>query len=195
MDERRALRGLPMFGVAAGGMVLGHWLGYLLAIPDRAVRARVLIASGHSYWLAAVQISVALVAAGLVVLAVRQLRGGLTRTGMRTPRVPLLVRLAGAQISMFIVLEVIERLVVHEPLGQMFGHHLFLLGLLVQVVVASVGTRLVLWFCRTVERLAEWIGRPSFGQPRRTVRWPSVRFMRPVPVLAGAAGLRSPPSR
>src|SRR5205823_2832840 len=55
MSERRSVRGMPFVGMAAAGVVAGHWLAYVLAVPASAERARVLIASGHGYWSLAIK--------------------------------------------------------------------------------------------------------------------------------------------
>src|SRR5207244_1267218 len=66
----RARRGLPMAATAAAGVVLGHWLTYVLAIPQGEVRAQILLRAGHGYWIYAMQAAVAMgiVAVGSLVL-------------------------------------------------------------------------------------------------------------------------------
>lgn len=189
MEERRSARGLPLFGLAAAGTVLGHWLAYLIAIPASPNRARVLAQSGHGYWLLAVQVATALAAIGLALLAVRRLRA-------RAPQPPLTFafhRLALYQASMFVGVEIVERLIVGVPMSQLFGHDVFFFGLLVQVVVAALGARFLRWFERTVERFAEVFRRHTPRLPRVRIPLQRTHPVRLVPVLAGAAGLRSPP--
>src|SRR5919198_2525970 len=108
MDERRPARGLPLFGVAAAGTVLGHWLAYLIAIPGETTRARVLGESGHGYWLSAVQVAMALAGVALALVAVRRLRS----PSLEPADGSTLLRLAFYQVSLFVVVEIIERLVV-----------------------------------------------------------------------------------
>lgn len=191
MRERRALRGFPVFGVAAAGTVLGHWLAYLIAIPASATRARVLTESGHGYWLSAVQVAMALAAAGLALMAVRRLRA---RVPQPTSTLPFR-RLVLYQASMFVAVEIVERLIVREPVSQLFAHDVLFFGLLVQVVVAALGARFLRWFERTVDRVAEVFRVRAPRLPRFRVRPPATHPIRLVPVLAGAAGLRSPPTR
>jgi hypothetical protein len=191
MGERRALRGFPVFGVAAAGTVLGHWLAYLIAVPASTARARVLTESGHGYWLSAVQVAMALAAVGLALLAIRRLRA-------RAPQPSSMFafhRLVLYQASMFVAVEIVERLIVREPLSQLFAHDVLFLGLLVQVVVAALGARFLRWFEHTVDRIAE-VFRPRLPRLSRVrIRPPAPHHTRLVPVLAGAAGLRSPPAR
>jgi hypothetical protein len=191
MRERRALRGFPVFGVAAAGTVLGHWLAYLIAIPASTARARVLAESGHGYWLSAVQMALVFAAAGLALLAIRRLRA-------RAPEPSSTCafhRLVLYQASMFVAVEIVERLMVGEPVSQLFAHDVVFLGLLVQVVVAALGVRFLRWFERTVDRIAE-VFRPRAPRLSRVrIGPPTTHPIRLVPVLAGAAGLRSPPAR
>lgn len=191
MRERRALRGFPAFGVAAAGTVLGHWVAYLIAIPASATRARVLAESGHGYWLWAVQVAMALAAAGLALLAIRRLRA-------RAPQPSSTFgfhRLVLYQASMFVAVEIVERLIVGEPVSQLFAHDVLFLGLLVQVVVAAVGARFLRWFERTIERIAEVFRLRAPRHPRLRIRPLATHPIRLVPVLAGAGGPRSPPAR
>jgi hypothetical protein len=47
--EGPRLRGFPIFGTAAAGLVLGHALAYLIAIPDPHQRVFALQRTGHAY--------------------------------------------------------------------------------------------------------------------------------------------------
>src|SRR2546422_9277653 len=60
MHERRTVGGFALAGTAVGGVVLAHWLAYVLAIPAAHVRAGVLAASGHSYWVLGGKLAVVL---------------------------------------------------------------------------------------------------------------------------------------
>jgi hypothetical protein len=191
MRERRALRGFPVFGVAAAGTVLGHWLAYLMAVPGSTARARVLSESGHGYWLSAIQGAMALAAAGLALLAIHRLRARPDQ-----PSSPFAFhRLVLYQASMFVGVEIVERLIVGEPLSQLFAHDVLFLGLLVQVVVAALGARFLLWFERAVDRIAEVFRLRAPRLARLRIHPPATHPIRLVPVLSGAAGLRSPPPR
>ncbi len=180
-----------MLGLAAAGTVLGHWLAYLIAIPATPTRAGVLSRSGHGYWLLAVQVGMALAAIGLALLAVRRLR---TRAPQPSTTFAF-HRLVLYQASLFVGVEIVERLIVGVPMSQLFGHDVLVLGLLVQVVVAALGARFLGWFERTVDRIAEVFRRRAPRLPRVRIPPPRTHPVRLVPVLAGAAGLRSPPPR
>ena len=71
MRTRRAFGGLPIFGTAAIGVVLGHWISYQLAVPDDHLRHHVLLASGHGHWLLLVKVAAAVALAGAATLAAR----------------------------------------------------------------------------------------------------------------------------
>jgi hypothetical protein len=191
MRERQALRGFPVFGVAAAGTVLGHWLAYLIAIPASTTRARVLSESGHGYWLSAVQMALVFAAAGLALLAIRRLRARASEPSSTFA----FHRLVLYQASMFVAVEIVERLMVGEPVSQLFAHDVVFLGLLVQVVVAALGVRFLRWFERTVDRIADVFRRRAPRLSPVRTRPPTTHPTRLVPVLAGAAGLRSPPAR
>jgi hypothetical protein len=180
--------------MAAAGMMLGHWLSYLIAVPNMGLRSRLLADSGHSYWVIAVQLSVGSLALGLGALAVRSLLG--REPGSSHGRIPrLTVQLVGLQVSLFTVVEVAERLGAGEPVAHMFHHRLFVVGLAVQCLVALAGAAFLGWFGRAAVRVtlaarATWVPRLAFT---RFASFPSP--MRPVLILRGGAGLRSPPPR
>jgi hypothetical protein len=195
MHERRALRGLPLAAVASAGVVLGHWLSYLAAVPQAHLRHTLLADSGHSYWSWIVKLAVALGFAGLGALVVRAAN---RRVGV--PDSPIagfawvLWRLAPVQIAAFTVMEIAERVVSGAPLPPLFGR-LYLTGIAVQFLVASVGAILLLWLARVVDQAVRWLF-PRVRAPRA-----SAPVLRPVETarvvlspIAGAAGVRGPPS-
>ena len=57
------LHGLPVFGSAAAGLLLGHALSYMLAIPDPYHRDVLLTRTGHGYLPAAAQATMILILA------------------------------------------------------------------------------------------------------------------------------------
>src|SRR5437773_1911712 len=72
MSDRRAVGVFSLAGVAAAGVVLGHWAAYVVAIPQTAPRDTVLNASGHAYWLGAVRVATVLGLSALGAVAIRQ---------------------------------------------------------------------------------------------------------------------------
>jgi hypothetical protein len=187
---------MPFAGMAVAGVVLGHWLAYLFAVPDSLVRAEILAASGHSYWLLAVKAAVVLGFVSLGTVFVRHL--GAQSPGERAGSdrlVSLAARLSFVQVLAFTAMEVTERVAAHAPVAEMFGHHLFVLGLAVQVVVAFGGALILLWFGRAAARLCAVLRPLSVSRPAAARVWPDLPSARPVEVLAGAGGVRGPPHR
>jgi hypothetical protein len=196
MNGRRTLRGLPVVCAAFGGVVLGHWLSYLLAMPSPGIRGEVLAATGHAYWLTAVKQAVILVVVSLAAIAIRQVR--LVRAQDQPERAGpggLALRLAGLQVLGFLALEVTERVAAGAPISSILDHHVLVLGLLVQVVLAASAALLLSLFARAAGAIARTLVRAPFPPPARRAfpRFP-VAFPRPV-LVTGSAGPRSPPSR
>ncbi|TMK96426.1 MAG: hypothetical protein E6G40_11905 [Actinobacteria bacterium] len=174
--------------MAAAGVVLGHWLTYVFAVPDAQVRTEILAASGHSYWLLAIK------AAVVLTVFLRHL-GAATRgePTVADRLIALAARLSIAQLVAFTAMEVAERIAAGTPVAAMFGHHLFVLGLAVQIVVAFAGAFFLLWFGRAAARICQAITARSPSRAAALGARPSLLLVRPVPVLAGAGGVRGPP--
>jgi hypothetical protein len=194
--NRSAFRGVPVAGTAAAGVLLGHWLAYTVAFPAAVERDHVLAESGHSYWLTAVRFAVVLAVAGLAVVVRRLVcanRSGQADEGFA----PLARRLAGVQIAAFVAMELIERLVTGAPLTHMLDHQVFFLGLAAQVVVACAGALVLRWFgCATVAVVRTLRREVALLPSARTPDFrPRPALGRPLPALAGAAGVRGPPPR
>ena len=182
--------------MAAAGVVLGHWLTYVFAVPDAHIRTEILTASGHSYWLVAVKAAVVLGCISLSSVFVRHMGGGgRGEWAGSLGFIALAARLSFVQAIAFTAMEVAERVAVGAPLPQMLGHHLFVLGLAVQIVIAFAGAFVLLWFSRTVARLVRILFPDSLPRPATLFICPSFPALRPIPVLAGAGGVRGPPLR
>jgi hypothetical protein len=195
--HRRTVGGFSLVGVAVGGVVLAHWLAYVLAIPGADARAQVLAASGHSYWVMAIKFAVVLGLAALGALFLRHLdRSPRTWESGQEAFSRIAARLSLLQVMAFIAMEVTERLVVGAPVAHLFHHRLFLMGLALQLIVASAGALLLLWFSRTAERVAEALGQPLLPRPRpavvRAIRI-EIQAIHPVDPVRDGVGLRGPP--
>ena len=195
--HQRTVGGFSLVGVAVGGVVLAHWLAYVLAIPGAHARAQVLAASGHSYWVVAIKFAVVLGLAAFGALFLRHLdRPPRTWESGQEAFSAIAARLSLLQVMAFIAMEVTERLVVGAPVAHLFHHRLFLMGLALQLIVASAGALLLLWFSRTAERVAEALGRPLLPHPRRaglrTIRI-EIQAISPVDPVRDGVGLRGPP--
>src|SRR6266511_2456057 len=86
MRGRRAFGGLPVFGMAAAGVVVGHWISYRLALPDGHLRHHVLLTTGHGHWLFVVKIGAALALAGVATVVARRAGGRDVRPSPLRPR-------------------------------------------------------------------------------------------------------------
>ena len=137
MREEPRLRGLPAFGAAAAGLVLGHALAYLIAVPDPHQRAFVLQRAGHDYL-------PALRSGGADAGDRRGRRGRRSCVRSQAGWGDRALRPAGRPCSRrpasaFAGQEVLERLVSGAPLGDLSHDHILVIGMVVQVVVAFVG--------------------------------------------------------
>jgi len=163
--EGPRLRGLPVFGTAMAGLILGHTVSYLIVVPDPHQRQFVLQQTGHGYMPALTQVALMVLVAGLAALVAR----AFGRRGEQTESFPSLARTLGViQVVAFVGQEVLERLVAHAPL-QTLGHdHVLVTGILVQVGLAIVAARVLLWIARASTRLATaWTVRPALPRPGR----------------------------
>ena len=192
MREGPRLRGFPIFGTAAAGLVLGHALAYLIAIPDPHQRVFALQRTGHAYLPALDQAVLMLVVAGMAAVVVR----AFAHTGDRTERFGRLARvLVVAQTCAFAAQEVLERLVSRAPLGGLAHDHILVTGIAVQVVVAIVAAGILWLFARTATRLAAVVAARTRLPRVRVVFALPVTARRPhAPLFATAGSVRAPPS-
>ena len=191
MSERRHLRDLPTFAFAFVGLIVGHLLSYLIAIPDPARRAVVLAHSGHAYLHLAGDVAVILGFAAAVTVGLRAMAERDATDRSSTARLAL--RLGALQAVAFIAMELGERLVSGSGFGELFADHLFGIGIVVQLVIAGVGALLLRWIERVAVQIADALAR----SPRRraagtlVVRRTSPRS--PRPAFTGAIWARAPP--
>ena len=111
--EEPRLRGLPTFGLAMAGLVLGHVLAYLIAVPDPHHRAFVLQRTGHEYLPAMAEAALVLALAGMAAVVIRAFAPGPRGGSERFSR--LAGRLGLVQVLAFGGLEVVERIVAGAP--------------------------------------------------------------------------------
>ena len=192
MREGPRLRGFPIFGTAAAGLVLGHALAYLIAIPDPHQRVFALQRTGHAYLPALDQAVLMLVVAGMAAVVVR----AFAHTGDRPERFARLARvLVVAQTCAFAAQEVLERLVSGAPVGGLAHDHILVTGIAVQVVVAIVAAGILWLFARTATRLAAVVAARTRLPRVRVVFALPVTARRPhAPLFATAGSVRAPPS-
>ena len=192
MREGPRLRGFPIFGTAAAGLVLGHALAYLIAIPDPHQRAFALQRTGHAYLPALDQAVLMLLVAGMAAVVVR----AFAHSGDRTERFGRLATvLVVTQTCAFAAQEVLERLVSHAPLGGLAHDHILVTGIAVQVVVAIVAAAILWLLARTATRLAAVVSaRASLPRVRVVFALPVTARRPHAPLFATAGSVRAPPS-
>jgi len=186
---------LPVPGVAAAGAVVGHMLAYALAVPEGAARLALLLTTGHAYWSAAIAAGLVLGFVSLATTVLRHFRAGLL-PGQPRPAMPLgrlAAQLAGFQVAIYLVQEMLERVAVGAPLASMLEARLLGVGVVVQVAIAFCLAVLL----RTAGAAAEAAGRVlrllrgRAAAVFRPVRGPTVAW--PSRLLAGGHGSRAPP--
>lgn len=167
MREGSRLRGFPVFAAAMAGLVLGHTISYLIAVPDPHQRQFVLQETGHGYMPALTQVALMAAVAGVAAVVAR----AFGRRGEGTQTFPALARtLAVVQVVAFVGQEVLERLVAHAPLHTLGHDHVLATGVVVQVAIALVAARILLWIARASARLAAAItGRRELPRPGRVL--------------------------
>lgn len=186
----RLLGPLGVTATALAGVVGGHRLAYLVAFGDQDARHALLADTGHPYLSTASLLAMALGTWVVGAVATRHLRGGERGTG--TARVA--ARLALLQVTLFVLLEVGERVASGAPLEGLLHHGLLPIGLAVQLL-AAVGFALIL---RAVAGAAEALGRALRGPAAEGGSGTRLNPVAPIvfrpSLLAGAWGLRGPPT-
>jgi hypothetical protein len=191
MSERRHLRDLPTFAFAFVGLIVGHLLSYLIAIPDPARRAVVLAHSGHAYLHLAGDVAVILGFAAAVTVGLRAMAERDATDRSSTARLAL--RLGALQAGAFIAMELGERLVSGTGFGELFDDHLFGIGIVLQLAIATVGALLLRWIGRVAFRIADALARPSRRRPAGTLWLRPGSSRSPQLAFAGIVSARAPP--
>jgi hypothetical protein len=106
-------------------------------------------------------------------------------------------RLMGLQVLGFAGMEVTERLIAGAPVASLLQHDAFLIGVLVQILVAGIGALLLLRFAREADRVAlAWVAaRSSLPRPPVGAALPADQNAFRRLVLATTIGVRGPPPR
>lgn len=192
IPETDRFRGLPVLGFAVAGLVLGHALSYVIAVPDPYHRDLLLQRTGHDYLPVLGQATLMLFLAAIAAVVFRRsLRGAGRGEGFAQ----LAGRLALVQVGAFVAQEVAERLLSGSGLHDLGYGHLLIVGVAAQIAMALAGAALLRWLARASDRLGETLG-SAFSLPR-----PVPAFA--LPVFADLAsgrvevvshGQRAPPS-
>jgi hypothetical protein len=183
-----------MAGVAFAGVVAGHSLTYFAAFPGSNARDAYLATTGHSYWRNALVLALLLEVAALGVVAMRGFRAGLRGTlAVEHSGPQLAMRLAMIQVGTFCALEAGERLVSGAPVSGMFAHHLFLLGVAIQLLVAVAGALLLRWLAVAAEALGACIRGEVPPEASRALGLPAGLAIPALNVACRATRGRAPP--
>jgi hypothetical protein len=180
---------------AAGGLVAGHFLTYVVLSPAGPNRAALLRHTGHGYYPRAVTAAAALTA---IAMGAAAARGAVRRNlndGSPIDRLALPIKFAIVQAIGFVLLEVVERAVAGAPLGGLVD------VLPVGFVIESVLAALVVWILTLTERASTTIARSIVGRrparrvaPRSLARAIESETAAPVlRLLASSVTLRGPP--
>lgn len=194
MPSGQRFRGGVLALLAPAGVLCGHELTYLLAIPGPARRAAVLDASGHEWWDAARPVGAALAVAAIVWILTGCLRcDDDDRRLDRETASWLAPRLAACQLVLFAAVEVAERVVTGHGFGDLLHHEIVEHGVISQIPVALVLTAGCLFLARTVELACARIGRPSVWVPARGVHLARREWTPPWSRPRQPLGARAPP--
>jgi hypothetical protein len=177
------------FGVAAGGVLLGHWVTYTLTGLSGHGASGSMAHTGHGYLSLANDFALTLALAGVALVFL----GRLTRVDDDAPgwRVTAL-RLAVFQIAAFGSMETLERLTAGAAMHDLLG--LIPLGVVVQGALAVIGALLIAWLLRAAASVEAALGTaPPLRRPQ-AVSLPTIVSLRPrVRYAVAADGIRGPP--
>jgi hypothetical protein len=174
--------------MAVAGAAAGHMLGYLLAYSDIGERAAVLASSGHEYWGTAVHVATLSFLTALLghfALAARRASGA-SPGSLRV----VWLRLALVQCSLFMIVEVAERLssAGREP----WLEPALWLAIPVQVAVAAVAALLLDRTRAAATAVTRRVSRLAAPPGVVEVRPPAGRGLSSQ-VVRGSAHIRAPP--
>jgi hypothetical protein len=142
-------------GVASGGVLVGHWLAYLIVDPVASTRAAVLGSTGHAYLGAANRLGLTVTLGVLAAVFLgRLLHGDDVDLPVRTVG----ARLTGFQVTAFLAMEVAERLTAHVPVAQLSHGPLVPVGIGAQIATAAIAALVIRLLCRAADRAAAALG-------------------------------------
>jgi hypothetical protein len=150
MKDDPKVRRLTVLAVVAGGLLLGHGLSYLAAVPDPHSRAALLERTGHAYLPFAAQVALILALASTALLAMRAVAGRAADLSPGARR--LAPKIAAMQVSAFVTLELVERWATGAGFADLINDHLLALGAIGQIATAVVGAAILRWIWRTATR-------------------------------------------
>jgi hypothetical protein len=142
---------LLTLGIAGVGVLVGHWLSYLVDVPDAAARTATLQATGHGYLGIAGELTSAVLALSIVGVFLGAL---VDRTGVPRVTRSLAPRLVLLQVGAFVGMELAERVLSGSPIGDLVRGGILPVGVLVNAAVALLGAAILRRVLRLAERVA-----------------------------------------
>jgi hypothetical protein len=196
VTARKSTSRVALIGAAAAALLLGHWTAYVLAYRQVSLRDIILAQTGHSYLAPIGKLTFVFLFLSLAWVSAESCDfmavGNGTPLGLRS----LWRRLVLIQIAGFTLLELIERVIAHAPLFQMFSHYTYALGLLLQVTTALLAAVAIMTTAGTVSRACSLMsaGRTRIPARRRALgRAPLATRIAIGTMSMGASGVRGPP--
>ena len=188
----KELRGLPVLGFAVAGLVLGHVLSYVIAVPDPHHRDLLLQQTGHHYLPAFGQGALMLFLAAIATVVFRRSGRGV---GGAERFAPLAARLALVQVGAFTAQEVLERFLSGTGFADLRQSRVLIVGVTAQVAVALAGAALLRWLGRASDRIGEVrSGLPLLPRLAPVFSLPVLTYLASGRVEVGSPGQRAPPS-
>jgi hypothetical protein len=190
MGDRSLGRRQVGFGVAVGGVLLGHRLTYLLAVPHRT--GAVLRETGHGYLPSLNDLGTVVAVAALAAVFLDRL---VDPDRDRPGSIGLAARFVGFQVGVFLAMETAERAVAGQPLAGVLDHGIIPIGVVVQTGVALVAAAAIRWLVAAADTARSMRAATPIPQVRRPVAALVPVYVPPRlhPALA-SVGLRGPPS-
>jgi hypothetical protein len=180
----------PLAGLAALAVVLGHQLVYRLAVPSSAERAALLARTGHAYLPTIAHLALL---AALAAIGGMFLRSVTRRDDVTPSRWTTFGRLATVQVSIFVFMELAERIVAGAPIAGVATHGLLFLGVAVQLLLAFAFAALVSLLRRAGAAIAELAASSPRLRPALVVSLPAAALVRSER-HRGTISSRGPPS-
>ena len=179
-------------GLAFSGVVIAHLLAFFLIAPDPHHRQELLATTGHGSWAGLVALALGVLVAVLAGVALRSATRGCDPQGLSVSSCA--IRLVLLQTIAFTALEWGERMLQDGASLQMFQEPVFVIGLLVQGLVAIGAAILIVVFRKAVERIVA--GRTFTPTPSAVPnRFHVVAVLTPRWLIAsGGETLRGPPA-
>jgi hypothetical protein len=180
-------------GVATAGILAGHWLTYLLDVPQAQTRASDLARTGHGYLPVAGQL--ATVCMAFTLASVFWGRVTRPRAGRAPTITTLAMRLAALQAGAFVVMELVERAVAGAGFADLLHGGLLPLGVALQLALAVVGAVLLRLVLRAGDLVAATVlARPELPRPVFFTALLPASHRRARTAVTGGLGVRAPPS-